>query len=274
VGLFAIEQRRVVGQVFVMRIPYTFRDGIEPISGIVAVGTRPDRGRSGVARTVLTEVHRRERDAGVRYATLWTNRSWGAHGLYEKLGYRDVYSAPWAVHSGGVSRSAPSGPVRVRAARRSDLRGIERLHVQASARRLGFTPRVPEFLRVAVATREVDPAKELLVAERDGRLEGYAHVDRNPYRSVCGELVATSATTRRRLVGAVARTSHGAPYAFQHSPVVDSPTLFAGPGFSTSPRSWYGLMALDLRREWTAREAVQRLATDDQRFLCMSGDRF
>ncbi len=108
-GIFAVDAGTVVGQTFVLRIPYTFPHGTESISGIAGVATRLDHARTGVARRILEEVHRREREAGIGYSTLWTNRSWGAHRLYEKLGYRDVYAPPGAVRVPPARSPRPPG---------------------------------------------------------------------------------------------------------------------------------------------------------------------
>ncbi len=272
VAVFAEERGRLLGQTYVLRVPYTFADGPEVVSGIAAVGTRPDRGRSGVARAILREVHRREREAGIRYATLWTNRSWGAHNLYEELGYRDVYAFPWVAHAPSTRvRRRPAG---VRPARRSDLDPIERLHARAATGRLGFLREPNGYLTVALATRELDPSKEYLVRQRGGRLEGYALVDSNPYRTVCGELVATSRSARRALVTEVERRAKGTAFAFQHTPVRDAPELFRGPEYTGVGGGWYVLMANALGRTWSAPAAVDRFGTRDPRFLCMAGDRF
>lgn len=273
-GLFAEESGRVIGQVFVLRIPYTFRDGVETISGLAGVATRPDRGRGGIARTLLAEVHRRESEAGVRFITLWTNRSWGAHGLYEKLGYRDIYSSPWVVHGPVSTSRALSHPRGIRGARRDDLRDIERLHARQAEGRLGFCREPNGYLRTALLAGELHPEKELLVARDGGRLVGYAHIDRNPYRTVCGELVATSGASRRDLVAEVERAAKGTPFAFQHTPVTDFPRLFPRPQYATSDRAWWGFMGSALGKRWTTRAAVRQFATDDRRFLCLSGDRF
>lgn len=272
VGLFAVERGRVLGQTFVLRIPYTFAGGTEVVSGIAAVGTRPDRRRAGVARAILTEVHHRERDAGVRFSTLWTNRSWGAHALYEELGYQDVYSSPWAVHAPLASR--PPGPRRGRPARRSDLTDIEELHSRLARGRLGFLREPNGYLKVAVAADELDPGKELVVLRSDGRLRGYAHVDASPYRVICGEMVATSLAARRSLMAEVERRSRRRPFAFQHTPVADAFEMFRGGGFSTVPTGWFVLMAAELGRTWSSRDALSQFATADRRFLCMAGDRF
>jgi ribosomal protein S18 acetylase RimI-like enzyme len=253
-----VEQGRVLGQVFVLRIPYTFPDRTETVSGIAGVGTRPDRRRAGVAREILTEIHRREKEAGIRFSTLWTNRSWGAHALYEKLGYRDVYSSPRGVRS----------------ARRSDLSDLEGLHSRQAEGRLGFLRNPNGYLSAAVATAELDPGKELIVARSEGRLRGYAHVETTPFRAICGELVATSLATRRSLISEVQRRARRRPFAFQHTPVTDSPKLFRGNGYSNVPTGWYVFMASSLGQAWTPRTALSEFATDDPRFLCMSGDRF
>lgn len=274
VGLFALEQGRVVGQVFVLRVPYTFREGAETLSGLAGVATRPDRGRTGIGRALLAEVHRREHEAGIRFVTLWTNRSWGAHGLYEKLGYRDVYSSPWAVHGGVAPRRSARRRRGIRPARLSDLASIERLHAAEAEGRLGFCRGPTGYLRTAALAGEIDPRKDLMVAYDDGRLVGYAHVERNAYRAVCGELVATSLAMRRALVAEVQYTAKGAPFGFQHTLVTDTPQLFREPGYSTSTQAWWGFMGNALGRSWGSREAVRRFATDDPRFLCLAGDRF
>jgi GNAT superfamily N-acetyltransferase len=274
VGLFAVEGETLLAQTFVHRIPYAFDEGTEVISGLGAVATRPDRGRRGVARSLLAEIHQREREAGVRYSALWTNRSWGAHHLYEKLGYRDVYSSPWVVHGGRAIRGAAPRPRELRPARLTDLASIDRLHDRAAIGRLGFCQRPTGFSRTATLSGWLDPGKDLLVAGANRDLVGYAHLDRTAQRLVCGELVASLTPVRRALVAEVARTARGLPVAFQHTVVTDHPDLFPASEYSTAPQSWYVLMANALGREWRATAAIRRFATDDPKFLCLAGDRF
>jgi GNAT superfamily N-acetyltransferase len=272
VAVFAVERGRLLGQTFVRRIPYSFPGGTEIVSGIAAVGTRADRGRAGVARAVLTEVHRLEREAGIRFSTLWTNRSWGAHNLYEQLGYRDVYSSPWVVHAPTTDALRP--PPGVRPARAADLGEVERLHAQQANGRLGFLREPNGYLSVAMAAREFDPAKELIVRRNGGWLEGYAYIDTNPYRTICGELVAISRAARQAIVSEVQRRAKRTTFAFQHTPVTDCPELFRGRGFSTVGTDWFRLMVHAFDRSFTERGAAAKFGTHDSRFLCMAGDRF
>jgi GNAT superfamily N-acetyltransferase len=271
-AIFAAERGRLLGQTYVLRVPYTFRDGTEMVTGIAGVGTRPDRRRAGVARAILSEIHRREKEDGIRFSTLWTNRSWGAHRLYEKLGYRDVYASPWAVHA-PLERSPP--PRRgARAGRRSDLPELERLYARFAEGRLGFTQRPTGSFSGAAAAGELDPTTDMVVFRSRGKLRGYALLESTRWRTICGELVADSGATRRALVSEVERRARRRPFAFTHTAATDAPELFRGRGFSIVPTGWYVLMACSLGGHWTSRAALSQFATDDRRFLCLSWDRF
>jgi GNAT superfamily N-acetyltransferase len=274
VGVFAVDRGRVVGQTLVKRLSYTFPDGTEPIGAIASVGTRPDRARAGIARQLLTEVHRRELDAGIRYVSLWTNLSWGAHRLYEKLGYRDAYLFPWAVRPPAPASTRSPLRGRARPGRVTDLPELERLHERRARGRLGFCHRPVGSFRFAVATRELDPVREMIVVRENGKITGYALLQSNSYRTVCGEMVASSDRVRATLVGEIERRAKGAAVAFNMTPVSDTPELFRRRGYTTMDRGWYVFMTAPLRGEWTAREAVKRFASHDPRFLCLMGDRF
>ncbi|HTW39913.1 MAG TPA: GNAT family N-acetyltransferase [Thermoplasmata archaeon] len=274
VGVFAVEGGHVVGQTYVKRLPYTFRDGVETVGAVASVGAHPAHARHGIARRLLREVHRREREVGRRYVTLWTNRSWGAHRLYEELGYRDVYPVPWALRlwPGRIPRRRRAtgvGPGRTQ-----DLPELDRLHDRLAADRLGFTRRPRRFLETGAAVREFDPVKELLVVRDGGRLRGYAVPQRSGIRSTCGELVADSEPSRRALVSEVERGALGRQVAFMQTPVTDLAGELARRGYTSMNAGWYVYMVTDLRRSWTEREARARFATADARFLCMHADRF
>lgn len=271
VGVFAVDGDEVLGQVFVLRLPYQFSDGPGQISAVATVGTRPDASRTGIAETLLHEVHRREREAGLRYAALWTNRSWGAHHLYEKLGYRDVYSPPWVVRL-PPSRRPPKPPVRF--ATPADLHGIQRLHRQLAGERLGHRERPLGWLQVDAQLGHVDPSTDLLVRFQGNELLGYAHLDRNGRRIICGELVATSAKVKRELVAGVAWVAQSLPWAFQHTLVTDEPSMLRGRAAVYGRIGWYAMMGCDLSRAWTVRQAEDEFGTRDSRFICLAGDRF
>jgi len=273
VGVFAVAGGEVLGQTLVRRLAYRFPDGAETIGAIASVATRSDRARRGVARAILDDVHRREREAGIRFAALWTNPSWGAFRLYETLGYRTVHSLPWGVH---VPRGGRRGRLArdLRPAWPSDLADLEELHDRLAAGRLGFFRRARHALEVLHATHELEPTKELLLARDDGRAVGYAHYQTNPYRVLCGELVATSRAVERRLAAALERHAGELPTVIHGTAVRDAAALWRQRGYRTIPSSWWALMGASLERTWSAKEALATFATADPRFLCQSGDRF
>jgi GNAT superfamily N-acetyltransferase len=273
VGVFAVDRGEVLGHAYVERFPFAFPHGTETISGIAGVATRLDRARSGVAREILEEIHRRERESGLSYATLWTNRSWGAHRLYEKLGYRDLYAPPFAVRVGAGRRGRPSS-VRVRAARLSDVDAIEEAHDRYGARRWGFARRERGTIRLAAVTRELDLKTHVLVAEVDRRVVGYAMVDSSRFRTHCGELVATSAAVRARLIDAVeARAGTGA-VAFRDGVVDAMGPFLRRRGYAVAPAGWNGLMGLPYSRTRGRAEVVREFGSGSPKFLCFAGDHF
>jgi len=273
VGIFALEAGTVVGQTFVLRIPYSFRHGTETVTGIAGVATRLDHARTGVARRILEEIHRREIEAGIGYATLWTNRSWGAHRLYEKLGYRDIYAPPWAVRVPPARLPRALGR-SVRPGNRSDLKAIEELHRRSTHGRWGFTQRPPNFARVAVAAGDLRPREEILVAHTHGRLSGYAVIDMNPYRVIFGELVATSNPVRTRLALSIEARARNKPVSFRDGAVEDMHSWLSGRGYSIATAGWFGLMAMSYGRERSRGQLEREFGTRDTRFVCHDGDYF
>ncbi len=272
VGIFAVDRGTVVGHAFVERIPYAFPGGTETITGIASVATRSDRARAGVARLVLEEIHRREREAGIRHAALWTNQSWGAHRLYEKLGYRDIHVPVLAVRASPGPARRPAGPA-VRPARISDLSGIEAIHARFGKDRLGFAERPAGLLRVAVAARELRPA-EILIARDAGQTRGYAMVDTGRLQTSCGELIGTTARARIALATAVERKGGAGTVTFRDGAVEELRPWLRGRGYAIAPVGWFVLMGCTFGRSDGARAACREFGTDRPGFLCFTGDRF
>jgi GNAT superfamily N-acetyltransferase len=274
VGVFAVERGHVLGQTYVKRVPYTFPEGVRPVGAVASVGTHPGYARTGIARRILEEVHRREREAGTHYITLWTNRSWGAHRLYEALGYRDVYPMPWALRRWTTRRPHGPRPSGVGPARAADLPEVDRLHERLAHGRLGFARRPPRFLATEADVGDLDPVREMLVVRRDRRIRGYAVPQRTGIRTMCGEILAHSAADIRALLDEVERTAGGRQVAIFLSPVTDLARELDRRGYRTLPAGWYAYMACDLRRAWSERAARRTFATADRRFLCLNSDRF
>ncbi len=270
-GLYAVDGDELLGQLMVLRLRYRGPDGDVPVCGLTSVTTRFDQRRRGLAARLIDEAHRREREAGARYALLWTSPGWFAHPLYEKLGYRDVYLPPLAVRELAPRVAAASG--RLRPARRNELAKLERLHRDLARDRLGFVDRPRGSLRLGVELDALGLAR-LRVLEVDGEVVGYALVARGDRQLRCGELVA-SPEHRASLLRGLEREAAPGVVVLGNTVVEDlrdelrTRRYYVGAG-----REWRALMAARLDRSGDGPPQPDKLGTNRAGFLCMSLDRF
>jgi GNAT superfamily N-acetyltransferase len=272
-AIFAVEGGEVIGQTIVFRFPYRFPDGAGTLAGIAAVTTRPDRARRHVAQRIFQEIHERERAAGVDHVALWTNSSWGAHRLYERLGYRDVWfplTAARLVPKRGPSTRRSS----IRWARRRDLRALDELHDRVCADRLGFAVHAGHGLAVDMDLGYLTPKEELRVYWKGSRPEGYASVSVSKARAECWELVAASTEARDALLADAERRARGKFLSLDCSSAADHEKALRARGYRVLRQGWYPFMGTSLRRRLTAKSAIAEFGTGDPRFVCFRSDRF
>ncbi|MBE2233586.1 MAG: GNAT family N-acetyltransferase, partial [Anaerolinea sp.] len=170
-ALYAVEGSTVLGQVGVFRLPMISTAGATDVGGVWAVSTHPAWRGQGVATRLLDEAHERMRAAGLRFSTLGTARSGVAHGLYEKLGYRDLYSPAMALARSDELRGQPG--LRVEPAGSGRLAVADRLFEQLSRGWLGFARRHTPFFSFLHA-RSYLSAQELWLIWQGGEAIGYA----------------------------------------------------------------------------------------------------
>ena len=91
-ALYAVEGDDVLATVEVHRPRFVLPRGVETVAGLAYVATRPRSARQGLAQRLISEVFEREKSAGLRWVLLWTGKHNVAHGLYEKLGFSDVWA--------------------------------------------------------------------------------------------------------------------------------------------------------------------------------------
>jgi GNAT superfamily N-acetyltransferase len=274
-GLLAVEDGAVLSQILVDRLRLTTRAGVETFSGISGVVTRPDALHRGLCSRLFEEVHRRETEAGVRLSLLWTHRSWAAHRLYEKLGYRDVYSHPVALRR--IRRAnrpeLPSGYATRRAVRQ-DAALLESLLAESTAGRRGFVPRYPGAFAVGFAVRWRSPRDHQILLE-GSRPVGYFFGTEDGNHVAVFEGVATSEEHRRPLLDAMERRAAGRWLTFGRTTFVhDAAPLLRERGYSIVPSSHATLMARALTGP--GEDLVAALPGDcqDPTFSCHRGDMF
>ncbi len=271
-GLYLRDGDSLLSAVMVSHYPFTTPDGEESVAGIELLMTRPDALRGGLAGRLLEEVHRRERDAGRRLSLLCTGRSNLAHELYLKLGYQDIFSPRSTIRR--VDRPTPRAPsgVRVRRARPSDAPGLARIHRRASAGAVGFVRRDPRSYRVRFLSG-AGAIRRLLVAERGGRMAGYALLEPHSGWSRSAEVIAPNAEARAALLNAVERGTPGGWLVLGSdwfpAPIAPDPTQYTGflPSYAV-------MMACPIAPELRRRKILRWLRSGGRAFACRTLDMF
>ena len=273
-AVYAIEKGGILSQVEVVRPRFTSEAGSEVVCGIAGVATRPDAVRRGLAGRLIREVHRREAALGLRWSFLWTHRSWGAHTLYERLGYRDVYSPPSAIRLPGRRRirRLPSRYEWVTVTRR-DLPTLERIFRRSTRGRLGFVSRPPGLLSARVRLGWRVPENHRILFHR-GTAVGYAYLTLSPWHVGVNEVLVDGPEHVVPMIEALESTEPERSISFGSTTFVrDARTDLERRGYVVYPLAHVTLMARPLTRDRTPVEDPARVCADP-RFSCHRGDTF
>ncbi|MCI4353571.1 MAG: GNAT family N-acetyltransferase [Thermoplasmata archaeon] len=275
-ALFAIEGDQVLGKVETIVLPFVTASGTQPVLGVTGVSTRPDALERGIATILLEQAHARERHSDRKWAFLWTHRSWGAHRLYERLGYRDVYSPPAALRRipPSARRPVPNG-YGWETLKTAEVPFLDRVLHAGSRERHGFIPRFPGSfrLRFQMGWRHLSEYNLL----RKGSVPvGYAFATSNPAAIAAYEVVVTAARHSVPMVAALERRAAGRWLVFGHTTFVrDHEELLRGRGYALYREGHATLMAKPLgpstRR---ARSSDPLEVCRGPAFACHRGDVF
>lgn len=274
-GLVAVEGDEVLAQVMIGHYRLTTSRGTEEISGIENVVVRPDALHRGLCTALLTEAHRRESAAGHRWAMLWTQRSWGAHRLYERLGYRDIYSPPTAVRPPG-ERRAPRLPkgFRLREARGRDGRLLTSLRRRSTRGRWGFRDRFSRAFpaRFALGWRNAKDHHLLLYG---GAAVGYFAGEENARGVEVNEALVLRPEFIPALLDGMQARARGRWLELGCTTfVADAQEQLEDRGFSLAPSCHKALMARALPAPTDRSVAELRRTAASPRFSCHRGDMF
>lgn len=269
-GVYAVEDGKVCSMVRVLRVPYTTRSGLESVAAIQGVVTRRDRSRKGLARKLLEEVHRREREAGSRFVLLWTGRGQVAHGLYNSLGYVDIHTPELAIRKCAVDAKY-RGDYELKQARAVDLRTVERLHNRATKGRLGFSPRPDGIVRSLVRIGFLTPEPFQMVVRR-GEAVGYGMFRKDPAWSRLDELVFLEGEDAGEILSLFESKTKGKWLELRNTLVRDTLGVINRRGYSVTRFSYYGLLALSLENRRT--NVSEELGVSSRTFSCQQLDYF
>jgi GNAT superfamily N-acetyltransferase len=270
-AVYAVEGNEVQSVVRVLRIPYTMADGgVESISGLQGLVTRPERSRMGLARRLLEEVHAREAAAGNRFVILWTGRGLMAHNLYESTGYVDVYTPSIAVLRCVKPRKVPDG-YEMRRGKRDDARSIHELHAEATAGRVGFTPRPKGILPALFKLGFTKPDAFRLMLHK-GELVGYAQLERGVGWAKSMEVVLKEGFDVGVALSLLESEASEGWLTLSGTFVSDQRSLLARRGYALTGNSYSSLLARPL--EGKRESLLGDLGTVEPSFTCQYLDGF
>ncbi len=274
-ALFAVRDGAVLSRAVGLDITLTTRSRDEPLLGIADVVTRPDSLGRGFAPLLIEELHRRARARGIRWAALWTHRTWSAHRGYERLGYRDAYSPAFLLKRvPAVPPPDPPENYALRPCRLLDAALLDSLFDRASARRVGFVRRPPRAFEARFRLGHRRPNTVHLLLHR-GEPTGYTVLDADEHQVVCYEAVAVRRADRIALLRLLEQRSAGRWLAFRRTTFVsDLGAQAARREYAALPLEHSTLMVKPLARLPPADRAALARTFGDRRFSCHSGDMF
>jgi GNAT superfamily N-acetyltransferase len=273
-AVYAVERGRILSRIETVWLTLATTRGPETVVGIADVLTRPEAIGHGLARALLEEVHRRETRLGRRWALLWTQSSWGAHHLYESLGYRDIFSPPVALRR--ISDPGPGMPKGYRwtVARVGDLVRLEQLLTEGTRDRWGLVPRYPGSFRTRthLGWRRIGDHRILW---NGSKAIGYGHFPGGNRRyCATNEVIVVSPEHALPMLQAIESVAEGRWLSITHTTfATDVAPDLRDHGYALYPRMHVTLMAKRLGPSGPDPRSLARMARNP-RFSCHRGDVF
>ncbi len=258
-GVYAVEDDIVLGQVGIFRLPMVSTGGREDVGGIWAVSTHPQYARRGVASRLLEEAHARMREAGLRFSTLGTDRYRVAYKLYRQYGYEEtnVWAtalARWeTAHQPTRLRAQPPGPEGY------DL--VEQIYQDIAKDYLGFAWRHTPFAR----QRLVNLA-DIWILRENTHIVGYAFARADPTLLTISNLVLKQGVDAAEAIAALAAELKSAYVQVKVSRPVEISSLRRA-GYHVAHPTWDGFMIKPLVPEVSVEDSRQLFGIGTDRFL-------
>lgn len=266
--LYAQVDNAVAGQVGVFRLPVVSTEGADEVGGVWAVCGHPAYTHQGIATRLLEEAHARMRAAGLRFSTLGTDRYRGAHRLYEKLGYQDVFSSPSMV---ARRESLPeTSALRATPASNETLSLADQLFEQIASGSLGFARRHRPFFPF-LERRDYLRSEDLWLIWRGNEAVGYALAFLSPPVLRIANLLLFDEVDPLAAVAAVTHQT-GAAYIQATIDRLAHRDAFAKAGLLLARKTWGTFMVKPLVEELTVDDFRRLYGPGTDRFLISSMD--
>ncbi len=268
-GDYAVEHGRVMAQAVPMKFTVRLATGVETVGGVAGVCSLPSVWGRGYARRLMSHLHERFREDGLRIATLTTSKNVRGYGLYVRLGYVDLARFDLGTKVLAAAPRRRSG-LLIRRPRTSDLPRIHELYRKATAGLLGWTERSAEELPCRVRTFARERAC-YRVAVRGSSMVGYFRT----YGDGClmEEVVAPDETDFRGVVAEVEATSRRRVSTVEWITCRRDASRFRALGYRLDPTG-DTTMAVSLTRPVRSRDLPRLFGGTTGRFVQYPSDDF
>lgn len=259
-GVYAVEDDIVVGQVGIFRLPMISSEGREDVGGIWAVSTHPQYAGRGVASRLLEEAHNRMREAGLRFSTLGTGRYRVAYSLYRRHGYEETNV--WATALARWETAHQPTRLRAQPVGEEGYDFVEQIYKDIAKDYLGFAWRYTPFARL----RRLVNLNDIWVLLENTRVVGYvlAGVDQTMLR--ISNLVLRPGIDAAESVAAVAAELKSAYVQVKLSRPVEIASLRRA-GYHVAHPTWDSFMVKPLVPEVSYEDAQRLFGIGTDRFL-------
>lgn len=271
-AFYAVNGKKVLGQVFALRIPNKTREGIEDVLGLAEVATAPGEARKGVATALMKRAEEMATEDGLRFSWLLTGRHLVAHALYRKLGYRDMTTFPRGFRHIPKKLEKPRG-IELKPYKKTYSKRMTAIHDEYVKGGFGFTERQDDFFEMHIATEQVDKAS-IKVARRGGEVIGYVVSHSRHGFPVFVEVVAMDESGFKAIVRTVEARHKGSLSMTASLVWTKQRHRFEALGYKINPVHWFALMAKPLERGISEDEMDRLYGFDEGRFVFLSMDGF
>lgn len=240
--LYAVEDGKALGTLGMLFPRARTKERVEVVGGIRNVCTRPSASQEGIAKKLLAEAHSRMEERGVRFSFLMTSSSLLAHGLYRKLGYRDIHSYPAAF------KQEKEGDTNIVLREEADEDHIRSTYMKSMRDLLGLVEREEGFMDMAEARGWPDDS-HIRTAYEDGKKIGYIMYHENKRQVEVSELAVEREEDILKLLNALeAETHRRSIVIFFVNPAYY--TLLREAGYNIYDDRWGRIMIKDFEEEY------------------------
>lgn len=273
-ALYAVDGAEVQSMLEVHRFSLQTTAGVATAAGLAYVCTREKSTRRGLATLLIHEVMDRERKAGTEWLLLGTGRHLVAHALYQKLGFKDLWSSGRAIRKIPAGMEVPKR-YRMRPMGDADALHLERLREEMGRGCYGFVHRQPPHVKRCVGIGRVESSQVLVITPTGGQLPvAYGILRRSDQGFICWEAVASLPEHRSPLVQALESRAAGRWLLIGTSPEIVWREVLEARGYHFIPDSYGTWMALNLKREMPVSEMREVLRAGTPRFVMQDLDSF